>query len=115
LSSGRQDDAYLITICQQEEFAPGQLGAIRVGVDRKNRQQLEGRPRLHPGVYGIVEVCSFPEKRADSTDGFWLDIARVPRYYVCMVRSFNNLRRKMFLTVSIRRQLETYAHKYYGK
>ena len=90
MSSGRQDDAYLITKWQQEEFAPGQLGAIRVGVDRRNRQQLEGRPRLYPGVYGIVEVRSFPEKRADSPDGFWLDIARVPRYYVCMVRSFNN-------------------------
>ncbi len=49
-----------------------------VGVDRRNRQQLEGRPRLHPGVYRIVEVRSFPEKRADSPDKFWLDIARVP-------------------------------------
>jgi hypothetical protein len=78
LSSGRQDDAYLITKWQQKVFAPGQLGAIRVGVDRRNRQQLEGRPRLYPGVYGIVEVRSFPEKRADSPDGFWLDIARVP-------------------------------------
>ena len=78
MSSGRQDYAYHITKWQQEEFAPGQLGAVRVGVDRRNRQQLEGRPRLHPGVYGIVEVRSFPEKRADSPDGFWLDIARVP-------------------------------------
>ena len=33
LSSGRQDDAYHITKWQQEEFAPGQLGAIRYGVE----------------------------------------------------------------------------------
>jgi len=73
LSSGHQDDAYQITKWQQEEFAPGQLGVIRVGVDHRNRQQLEGRPKLHPGIYGIVEVRSFAEKRVDAPDEFWLD------------------------------------------
>jgi len=73
LSSGIQDDAYQINKWDQEEFAPGQLGVIRVGVDHRNRQQLEGRPKLHPGIYGIVEVRSFAEKRVDAPDEFWLD------------------------------------------
>lgn len=73
LSLGLSRDNYMITEWQAAHFAPGQLGVIRVGIDRRTKQQLAGRARLLPGVYAVVEVESLPFVRTADNDGLWLE------------------------------------------
>jgi len=73
LATATDDDTYQITNWQRDFFQPGQLGVIRVGIDRRNKKQLAGRPKLESGIYAIVEVQSSPIKREMGPDKFWLD------------------------------------------
>ena len=40
LMSGRSYDSFIITEWQKDHFKPGQLGIVRVGIDRRNKTQL---------------------------------------------------------------------------
>jgi hypothetical protein len=66
-------DTYEVTAWQQHHFKPGQLGVIRVGVDRRTKRQLGDRSRLQPGVYALVEIMTEPREREQPPDPFWLD------------------------------------------
>jgi hypothetical protein len=73
LASGGTEFQYLISNnWNQYYISPGQLGVIRVGVDRRNRTFLNGRQKLMAGVYAIVEVISFPYQRETIDPEFWL-------------------------------------------
>lgn len=73
LASGRTEFQYLISNnWNQDYISPGQLGVIRVGVDRRTRAVLNGREKLMAGVYAVVEVISFPYQRETIDPGFWL-------------------------------------------
>ncbi|MBI3701802.1 MAG: EVE domain-containing protein [Afipia sp.] len=52
-------------------FAPGQLALIRVGVDKRNKSQLEGRPRLEAGIYALCEISSKPYMARGAGDKYW--------------------------------------------
>jgi hypothetical protein len=71
LSTNREDDDYRITEWQSDWFEPGQLGVVRVGVDGRSEQQLGGKRRLIPGIYGIVLVKGRSHEQA-TVDAFWL-------------------------------------------
>ncbi|HNB51735.1 MAG TPA: HNH endonuclease [Anaerolineales bacterium] len=73
LETNNKTDTYQVTEWQKDWFFPGQLGVIRVGTDRRTEKQLGGRDRLEAGIYGIVEIKSTPQKRADKPDKYWLD------------------------------------------
>ncbi|MFC1572814.1 HNH endonuclease [Candidatus Eisenbacteria bacterium] len=72
LATGRTRDHYSITDWQAEWFAPGQLGVIRVGIDRRSKKVLAGRARLRPGVYAIVHVLEHPRERGRTDEEFWV-------------------------------------------
>ena len=84
LMSGRSYDSFIITEWQKDHFKPGQLGIVRVGIDRRNKTQLGGRERLKPGIYAIVEILDEPKYTTDADDLFWIDKeeAKQPRYRV---------------------------------
>lgn len=73
LARGIERDSYMIMDWQARDFAPGQLGVIRVGKDARNKEQLAGRPRLQPGVYAFVEVETRPHPRGSDPEGLWLE------------------------------------------
>lgn len=56
LSSSRKYDDYLVTDYQAKWFNAGQLGVIRVGRDRRRADLRQGKERLQPGIYAVVEV-----------------------------------------------------------
>ena len=71
LSSNIAADTYQVTNWQVDSFKPGQVGVIRVGVNRRTKIQLNGRQKLQPGIYAIVEILSEAQKRKDPLDEFW--------------------------------------------
>jgi len=71
LASGKVYDTYQITDWQKEQFHPGQLAIIRVGIDKRTKKELEGRPSLAAGIYAIVEILSVAKFRQNKPDKFW--------------------------------------------
>lgn len=72
LSSNIEYDTYQVTKWQKDYFQVGQLGVIRVGIDKRTKTQLDGSFRLQPGIYGIVEILSKAHPRAEKSGKFWL-------------------------------------------
>jgi predicted RNA-binding protein with PUA-like domain len=54
-------------------FAPGQLGIVRVGVDRRSLAERNGHPPLAPGIYALCEVESKAFPGTGANDEFWAD------------------------------------------
>lgn len=72
LSTNIERDNYMITDWQSSYFAAGQIGVIRVGIDKRTKQQLGSNKKLLPGVYAIVEIEGPPIPRQLDNDGHWL-------------------------------------------
>ena len=74
-----EHDTWGVRPSDRHRFAPGQLGIIRVGVDRRTVAERNGNPPLKPGVYALVEVESkaFDGTGAsdESHDGVWGTLA----------------------------------------
>lgn len=71
LAAGRERDAWGVRPFDQKSFAPGQLGLVRVGVDRRSAKKRNGRPPLEPGIYALVEVESHAYPGTGANDEFW--------------------------------------------
>src|SRR6218665_1820925 len=72
LSTNIEYDTYRVNDWYRNETMPGQLGIIRVGLDKRNKKTLQGRQKLRAGIYAIVEVISFPEI-TNEVSGFYID------------------------------------------
>jgi hypothetical protein len=57
----------------RKKFAPGQLGIIRVGIDRRTKVERQGRPPLQPGIYAVVEVESNWFPGTGASDDYWAE------------------------------------------
>ena len=53
-----EHDTWGVRPFDRNRFAPGQLGIIRVGVDRRTVAERDGSPPLEPGIYALCEVES---------------------------------------------------------
>ena len=59
----------------RDRFAPGQLGIVRVGVDRRTIEERAGNPPLEAGIYALCEVESAAFSGTGANDEFWNDDA----------------------------------------
>lgn len=73
LSSNEKYDTFTVTDWQKDWFQKGQLGVIRVGVDRRTREQLMGKSKLKPGIYAVVEILSVATYRIEPKPQYWLE------------------------------------------
>jgi len=73
LLTGPRDDSWGVPLHQARHFARGQRGFIRVGVDSRSKAQLEGRPRMRPGIYAHCEVRSAARPGTDKPDPYWYE------------------------------------------
>ena len=68
-----EHDTWGIRPSDRQRFGPGQLGLVRVGVDRRSSKQRKGKPRLQPGIYALCEVESEACPGTGANDEFWVD------------------------------------------
>jgi hypothetical protein len=64
-------DSWGVRDSDQNKFAPGQLAIVRVGVDRRNNEERQGKPPLEPGIYGLCEVTSVAYPAAGAHEECW--------------------------------------------
>ena len=48
-----EHDIWGVRPSDRDKFSPGQLGIIRVGVDRRSIAERDGKPALEPGIYRL--------------------------------------------------------------
>jgi predicted HNH restriction endonuclease/predicted RNA-binding protein with PUA-like domain len=68
-----EHDEWGVRPSDQHKFAPGQLGVVRVGVDRRSKLQRDAKPSLEPGIYALCEVESEAFPGTGANDEFWVD------------------------------------------
>lgn len=102
LETNNEYDTYQVTPWQKHFFKPGQLGVIRVGIDRRTKTQLEGRKKLIPGIYGIVEVISEATIRKSGPDKYRLEWSdKEFKKPIVEIRYLKNLLSKPLLLTSL--------------
>lgn len=87
LASGRTVDTWGVRKSDASKFAPGQLGLLRVGVDRRSQKERGGNPLLSAGIYALLQVESAAYPGTGANDEFWSeDAAREPGWPTVQVR-----------------------------
>jgi hypothetical protein len=71
LERGIEHDTWGIRPSDRGRFLAGQLGLVRVGVDRRSSKQRKGKPKLEPGIYALCEVESEAFPGTGANDDFW--------------------------------------------
>lgn len=66
-----EHDTWGVRPSDRHLFAPGQLGIVRVGVDRRTVTERNGNPPLEPGIYALCEVESTAFGGTGEKDEFW--------------------------------------------
>jgi len=75
---------YRITTWQKNYFKEGQLGIIRVGLDSRNKLQLNNKKKLERGIYAIIEIVGQPIVQVNSQSNFKINHQKseIGRYVV---------------------------------
>lgn len=73
LATNTEQDDYMVTTWQGDYFRAGQLGVIRVGHDKRKRQQLGPSGRLTRGIYAVVQIEGPARPSTHGEDPFWLE------------------------------------------
>jgi hypothetical protein len=68
LSTNIEYDTYRVNDWYKDFVQPGQLAVIRVGIDKRNKEQLGGKKKLTSGIYAIVEILDTPKMSTDVSD-----------------------------------------------
>lgn len=71
LKTNTEIDTFAISNFHKDYFKAGQWGVIRVGIDKRSKQQLNGKPRLNSGIYAIVKVISEPLETVSNNMKHW--------------------------------------------
>ena len=66
-------DTWGVRKSDAEQFAPGQLAVIRVGVDTRTLAERRGEDRLEAGIYAVCRIESEAYPGTGSSDEFWSD------------------------------------------
>lgn len=71
LDRSAEHDTWGVRPSDRDRFAPGQLGVVRVGVDRRTVAERDGKPPLEAGIYALCEVESEAFEGTGAGDEFW--------------------------------------------
>jgi predicted RNA-binding protein with PUA-like domain len=93
LQQNIEHDTWGVRPSDAERFAPGQLGIIRVGTDRRSVKELNENPRLEAGIYALCEVESAAVEGTGASDKYWsIGSARARGWPTVKLRYLRNYR-----------------------
>ncbi|MBI3706906.1 MAG: hypothetical protein HY246_04400 [Proteobacteria bacterium] len=72
-------DSWYVDRPRVPHYAAGQLAVIRVGIDKRRKAELDGHPRLKPGLYALCEITSGAQY--EGAERPWIGV-RVLRSYL---------------------------------
>lgn len=61
LATNTEYDTYRVNEWYKDSVSPGQLGVIRVGIDKRTKEQLGTKQKLSSGIYAVVEILDSPK------------------------------------------------------
>lgn len=73
LSTNIEYDNYRVNDWYKNYIQPGQLAIIRVGIDKRTKEQLINKNKLNPGIYAIVEILNKPRVLPVKSDFYLKD------------------------------------------
>ncbi len=113
LETNIEYDTYQISDWQKDFFHIGQLGVIRVGIDKRSVKILNRRKKLFPGIYAIVQVLSEPDYRGEKPDKFWVNWSEKELDKpVVRIRYLKNLLNSPLLLKDIKNDAQIQSDKY---
>ncbi|WP_156375876.1 HNH endonuclease [Methylobacterium sp. Leaf125] len=71
IAEGIEVDTWGVRPSDRERFAPGQLGLVRVGIDRRSMAERAGASPLEAGIYALCTVESSAFASTGASDAFW--------------------------------------------
>ena len=87
LEKGITRDSWGVRPSDRARFAPGQLGVVRVSLDRRSLEERGGKPPLEAGIYALCEVESEVYEGTGASDEFWAEgAAREPGWPTVRIR-----------------------------
>jgi predicted RNA-binding protein with PUA-like domain len=104
LERGIERDGWGIRPTDKARFAPGQLGFVRVGVDRRSNKERKGKPKLEPGIYALCEVESEAHPGRGATDDFAPRAVHGPGWPTVDVRYLRNYATRPLTIARLRRE-----------
>jgi predicted HNH restriction endonuclease len=106
-----EHDTWGVRSADRDRFAPGQLGIIRVGVDRRTENELNGSPPLEAGIYALCEVESKVFDGTGAGDEFWSDgEGREPGWPTVKIRYVRTYRHRPLTIVRLRAERPDVSH-----
>ena len=91
LATNTEYDKYQVNEWYKDTIKPGQLGIIRVGIDNRLKEQLQGRQKLNFGIYAIVEVLDTPKKSMDDSNFYLNEEDKAQEKFRVKIRYIKNL------------------------
>ena len=99
-------DTWGVRKSDRYKFAPGQLAIVRVGTDKRNKKELDGKPPLTPGIYALCEIESESFPATGAGGKYWAEGAeRAPGWPTVRVRYLKTYGDKPLTLDEIRRKV----------
>lgn len=106
-----EHDTWGVRQADRGSFAPGQLGIVRVGVDRRTVEERNGNPPLESGIYALCEVESEAFNGTGASDEFWSDgEGREPGWPTVKIRYVRTYRHRPLTIARLRAERPDVSH-----
>jgi predicted HNH restriction endonuclease len=111
LDGNFEHDTWGVRQTDADRFAPGQLGIVRVGVDRRTVTERGDNPPLDAGIYALCEVESAVFAGTGASDKFWAEgEARDPGWPTVRIRYLRTYRNRPLTIERLRAERPGVSH-----
>jgi hypothetical protein len=112
LATNTEYDTYQVNDWYKDSVKPGQLGIIRVGVDKRTKEQLGDRHKLSSGIYTIVEILDTPKISTELTHFYINEEDQGKEKLRVKIRYLKNLLNRPLLLETLRLNLVSNQDQY---
>lgn len=112
LATNTEYDTYRVNDWYKDSVKPGQLGVIRVGIDKRTKEQLGTRQKLSSGIYAVVEILDSPKISTEVSNYYLNEEDKGQEKLRVNIRYLKNLLNRPLLLDNLKQNLITNQDKY---